>query len=868
MNIVNKLTLRHLKENKRRTVVTVLGIAVSVAMITAVFVSFASFMNFFGGAEIYSTGNWHAVVYNTDEEQQKKLNSTDELVRVGYSRSDTPGENSFKIKNANGNYSTGDIYYGDYNNLNQKVLKGFDGELPKNSNEIAVDEAYIKKNNLDWKIGDTVVFEAGTRYITEDGEKFDISGSAQPNEKFEFNKNLKCKITAVTHSNNPTKNYGIIRVLEPKETAGCDAYIELAKVTPNALNDLKDILINIGISEKDLDNGDVVSYNSEYLASKLAISKDSDTAKTMIPMVCVILFIIMIASIMLIYNAFGMSLSEKTRYLGMLASVGATKIQKKRSVYFEGLAMGAVGIPVGMAAGIIGISITLKVLGDRIVDTGMIADSASLSMKVVVSPFVVIGVVIFSLLTIFISSFIPAKKASAITPIEAIRQSKDIKIKSKKVKSSPIIRKIFGYEGELANKNLKRNGRKARVIIVSISVSVILFLSVNYFCDLFVRANISQQQVPYNVSVGIASDKYSKMCAELSENKYVEDYFCSTTDEFTFYGENAKSTKNKGITNQDFAKKDILTPTYKNLFDKTMRVFVIVIDDEDFNQICKENNIDNTQYYTQNSDSVKCLLMNDIDRKNNSTAVFNNNVIGERLYYLSDGENKNETLSDYTVCGLVDYNKDNIICNYISPGYICAFAPLSMSRYVKDSSQYLDISVVTDNHTELCQDLFKLSENDKAFQSLSVMDVDDAKQMMDTIILVLQVFVYGFIALITLVTIANIINTISTGIDLRRKEFAMLKSVGTTPKGFNKMICLESLFYGLRALIFSIPISILISYLLNIILGDASLPFQLNIPVYIGTIAVVFLLIGISMIVSFSRLKDDSVVETLKEELN
>lgn len=862
MSIVNKLTLRHLKENKRRTVVTVLGIAVSVAMITAVFVSFASFMNFFGEIEVYSSGNWHAVIYNTDEKQQSKLNSMSNLKRVGYSRSNTPGANSFRIKNTEGNYSVGDIYYGDYNNLNQVVVGDYDGELPKNSYEIAIDEAYIKKNNLDWKIGDTVVFEAGTRYVNENGEVMNVGGSKQPGEKFDFNKNLKCKITAIIHSNYPTKSYGIIRAINTGDTDGCNAYIELKRVTPNALNELKNVMRSIGVKEDDLDNGDVVSYNFEFLASKLAISKNSDTAQTMIPMVCVILFIILVASVMLIYNAFGMSLSEKTRYLGMLASVGATKAQKKRSVYFEGFVMGAAGIPIGMAAGIIGISITLQILGDKIVDSGMIVGSDSVSMRVIVSPFVVIGVVLFSLMTIFISSVIPAKKASAVTPIEAIRQSNDIKIKSKKVKSSPIIRKIFGYEGELANKNLKRNGRKARVIIVSISVSVILFLSVNYFCDLFVRANISQQQIPYNVSIGISSDKYSKLCAELSENKYVKDYFCNTTDQFLFYGENSKIKDN---TNQDFAKKDILTPTYKKLFDKIQNAFVITVDDEDFNRICKENNIDSTQFYTSSSDSVKCLLMNDLDRKDNSTAVFNNNVIGERLYYNND---ENENPADYTVTGLVKYRKNNIVYNLVPPGYICAFVPLSMSRFVTDSSQCINISVITDNHTEFCQDLYNLSDNDKAYQDMSVIDIDDSNQMIDTIVLVLQVFVYGFIALITLVTIANIINTISTGIDLRRKEFAMLKSVGTTPKGFNKMICLESLFYGLRALIFSIPISILVSYLLNVILGESSVPFQLNIPVYIATIVAVFLLIGISMIVSFSRLKDDSVVETLKEDLN
>ena len=120
-----------------------------------------------------------------------------------------------------------------------------------------------------------------------------VGGSKQPGEKFDFNKNLKCKITAIIHSNYPTKSYGIIRAINTGDTDGCNAYIELKRVTPNALNELKNVMRSIGVKEDDLDNGDVVSYNSEFLASKLAISKNSDTAQTMIPMVCVILFIML-----------------------------------------------------------------------------------------------------------------------------------------------------------------------------------------------------------------------------------------------------------------------------------------------------------------------------------------------------------------------------------------------------------------------------------------------------------------------------------------------------------------------------------------------------------------------------------------------
>ena len=131
----------------------------------------------------------------------------------------------------------------------------------------------------------------------------------------------------------------------------------------------------------------------------------------------------------------------------------------------------------------------------------------------------------------------------------------------------------------------------------------------------------------------------------------------------------------------------------------------------------------------------------------------------------------------------------------------------------------------------------------------------------------MQVFIYGFIVLITLITIANIINTISTGISLRRKEFAMLKSVGITPKGFRKMICLESFFYGERALIVAIPISLFLCYNMNARINAATIPFFVPWKTYLIVIAAVFVLVGLSMYYAMYKLRNDSIIETLKEEV-
>ncbi|MDE5670536.1 MAG: ABC transporter permease, partial [Eubacterium sp.] len=500
MNIVNKLTLRHLKENKGRTIITTLGICVSVAMITAVFVSIASFMKFYGDATIFEAGNKHVEYYALSNEQVSALKADDRIDEIGL-YTDLPEESDgFRVdSDSSSSIRVGNIYAGDETNLKQMLTSKMDGELPKNEHEIAVEQSLLEKNKLDWKIGETVTIQLGERYYEydfedENGEfvkiKEHLKGSTgTSSEEFAPAYEAQFKIVGILYNNNPTRRNGkIIRGLSSDEKkSAANATVTLKNPNYKSLDVIEDISETIGVKY----GSEQMYINKDYLQSKLAIDGESILATSIIPMGIVILVIIMIASVVLIYNSFGMSLSERTRYLGMLGSVGATKRQKKKSVYFEGAVLGLVGIPLGIIGGVIGIGVTLEIVGKKIIETGMLfgVEDSAVEFKAVVPLWAVVGVVVFSLITIFISAVIPAKKASSITPVEALRQSTEIKLKAKKVKSPKYIRKIFGYEGELAHKNLKRNGRKSRVITASIAISVILFLSVNYFCDMFTRVN-------------------------------------------------------------------------------------------------------------------------------------------------------------------------------------------------------------------------------------------------------------------------------------------------------------------------------------------------------------------------------------------
>lgn len=864
MNIVNKLTLRHLKENKGRTVVTTLGICVSVAMITAVFVAVLSFTNLFGELTYLAGGHYEASM-DVGKAQLQSIEKDERVARVGVML--RPEADSFSLdadKPSRG--TTGDFLTGDKVCLEQMITGDYEGKIPENENEIAVEQEFISKNHLDWKVGDTVKIPVGIRYFDEENGGADILyGTYTNGERFGTESVNDYKITAILHTNPATiANYYILRGYDlTANPLGEDEYVtalvQLKNVNYKSLDDIKDII----------KSNNVESYiiNDDYLEMHFAIDEDSVIVTSLLPMAAIILAIIIIASVVLIYNAFAMSISERVRYLGMLASVGATKKQKMLSVFYEGMILGLFGIPLGIGAGIAGIGITLNILGEKIISTGMIngVSSDNMKMKIVVSPYAIIGIIIVSIFTIFISSFIPAIKASRITPIDAIRQSKEVKLKAKKLKSSRLIRKIFGYEGELANKNLKRNGRKARIITASIALSVILFLSCNYFCDMLTQEFMAEMEIPYQVYASVDYDKKDEFIKEVENINGVDRYYCVNSSYNVTPKSNEKEYGWRLIDDK------YLTPTYKRLFKSSNNLFINAIDDKDFNSLCKANGIDYRDYYGENR---KALLMNNISHRTGGAAVFNESVVGVSLEDFS--------YRGLTVGALIDYDADNYVCNLNQKNSISLYVPVSQHKAMVDeqNAQYADkdelsgpiyytymLGIETRQHEEVAEKISELYDTTD-YGSTYYIDVYESMQTMNTIALVVEVLVYGFIALISLITVFNIINTISTGIALRRKEFAMLKSVGTTPKGFNKMIVLESAFYGLKALVFALPISALLSLAMNKAMGVDSVPFELNVPLYLAVIAVVFVVISMTMLYSVHKLKNDSIVETLKEDIS
>ncbi len=857
MNIIMKLTLQHLKSNLKRTIVTIFGIVASTALITAMLTGVYSAFMFTAKVTLYAEGNYHADFKNLTEEEYNKLKNDSLLEFVGVMDTDNEKTGFYIDTDTEKRFRTGNVYHGNSDNLSQMVTCEYEGRLPENAGEIAVEEEFLKDNNLLLHPGDTLSFHQGYRYGFEGGELVYYAGSYKSAEDFRVLSDETCTVTAILHHNEPTKSFDILR--------GTDAFpeenlvsITLKKADRNSVNTLRSIAAAYGLNLNEI--------NTEYLMSLFVKNIPSNPVNSIYKLLAAALVVIIIASSIMIYNAFAMSLTERIKYLGMLSGVGATGRQKKASVYYEGFTLGIIGIPLGFLFGILGCMVTLHFTGSLILNSKMlygINTSVMGHIPVKTHPVIVLAIILFSVLTIFISSFIPALKASRITAIEAIRQSSTIRLRAWKLKVLPFVKLIFGYEGELAAKNIKRNGAKGVVITVSMAVSIILLICVVYLVELFNKENSYEIEIPFQVFASASLNERERLKEDILKIAGVEKVFVAEMISFNFYPKD-KDGNEREIPNTAIRNPEFLTGDYRNLFDKTYDIWVIPVEDEDFIKICEKNGIDYTKYF---GNELRGVLLNNYTHKPSRKAVFNDKILGRKLFYdKAKGNPPAVIISDFV-------KWDKRIEEYrLSPkGSISVYVPSSVMdrEYVKNADEK-DLTCIygiqCKNHEEVYAKISDILTYD-GYTNTTASDIEDNLIIMKTLMTLIKTVMYGFIVLISLIVIANIVNTITTGVHLRRKEFAMFKSIGMTGFCFKKMLFLETFLYGLRALLFGLPVSALLCFIIYKNIHAPSSAFELNCFTYIFVSLGVFAIVGIGMLLSAGKTGNETIADVLKEDL-
>jgi putative ABC transport system permease protein len=864
MNIVNKLTLRQLMLNKKRTLVTLIGTIISAAMITAVATLGLSFIDIMIRECIHANGEWHAKFLDVKQEQLEKVQS-DSRIRTSILGRDLGYSYLEGSENNNKPY----LYVMEYDKagLTNFPIDIIEGRQPENSKELVISEAVITNARVNYKLGDIIKLSIGDRVATTET----TSQKLGQIESLIWNEDT----VAESLTEKLAKEYTIVGIIKSPDWEYTWApgytvisYLDQSALTPSEQFDVSVIFDKV--NNKLFDNAkeilpdNAIEYNNELLRY-MGVVADNSVRKMLYTLSAIIMIIIVIGSVALIYNAFAISVAERSRYLGMLASVGATKRQKRNSVFFEGAVIGLISIPIGIASGYLGLGITYIFINPLI--KGALGVTSGFQLKVY--PTSLVASLVISALTILISTYIPARKASRITAIDAIRQSTEVKIKKRQVKTSRLTRALFGIEGDLGLKNLKRNRGRYKATIFSLVISMMLFLVVTQFTQMIRQSyTMTQDGINFDITARVNGTLQEKndVVSKITSLDYIEEY--SRLDYFD------ASTWLGAEEVADYLKSDEEVGSKEETYN--YQIIVNALEEEALKEYTKKIGVDYGLF--SETEIPAAIVIDQVTFKDAAvdkyvlTKVVKTEVGKEYDLYLPS-ENDEIELGKVKVAGTTD----QLPMGIMSSGGGTAFhiivskqafdAMIDQGGDIAQEAQNTSVFFNSSKPIKLQEAIEKVQEG-VGVSKLSLYNLYLYRQREEQMMILINVFTYAFLILITAICIANIINTISTSIALRKREFAMLKSVGITPKSFRRMLNYESIFYGLKALIYGLPISLAVIYLIYDVLMD-SFEFAFMLPLTSISIVIisVFLIVGIAMLYSSHKVRKENIIDALRQEI-
>lgn len=947
MNLMKTLTLKNLKLNRKRTIVTIVGIILATALLSALVTLVSSFQYSMIEYQKQKGGDFHVKFSNvkmselSEFKNNRNIESTFETMGMGFANLDG-------CKNEDKPYAY--VMATDEAGFERGCFKLIEGRMAKNEDEIVIPRHLKTNGRIDIKVGDEITLDVGKRYDS--------------NTESVISENCAYEHEAETLTDTVTKHYKVVGIMErpgygmedysaagytfvtysdelaaidngtKSEASEADTTLTVySRYTQKALRNKDAVTADIiGVDEKlfakannssvemsaeesdrflkEMENAKYDIYMNGYLISYECVFPIDGTFKALFTVATVVALIIILTSVYCIKNSFNISITEKIRQYGMLASVGATRRQIKSSVKTEAAMLGVVGIPVGTMSGILASLILVKVVN------ALSAGWLNFALSFHTSLPALILAVIMSIATIYFSATGSARRAAKVTPLEAIRNTKEIKIKSAKLKTPAIIGRIWGIGGVISYKNIKRNNKKYRTTVTSIVICSVTFIVISYFMSMaFSRVGMSYASVDYNIGINMSCKKdldIEKFSELLSGIEGAEDYLVGAG--YYFDVDKPEYTKEYG---------EYCGQLYDDSEDVSQEFLITVLDDKSYDKYASDAGIKNAaagailvnkgtfDVYNENSskyvkkemelykykagDTIECgyNVYDDASSDDNaaegdteSSTDDNNAVEGDTESGTEDnsGYVDEETINngvrktvDVTIAGVTDkvptcYNGygNTSLLFMNQKGFESLWADGKSGNEFKPGNAIYSAYVVAENADEYQDTFEKETEENPEYSQISFYVSNLDKEMRDekSLFTLLGVFAYGLIVVIALIGITNIINTLSTGMELRSREFATLRSIGMTDKQFAGMVRLESVFISVKALVIGVPLGILISYLLCVMMNrmDDAIIYEPPYKAIILCIVVVIMLIYAIMKLSMTKLRHNNIIETIKNE--
>lgn len=946
MNLMKTLTLKNLRLNRKRTIVTIVGIILATALLSALVTLVSSFQYSMIEYQKQKGGDFHVKFSGvkmselSEFKNNRNIESTFETMGMGFAKLNG-------CKNEDKPYAY--VMATDEAGFERGCFNLIEGRMAKNEDEIVIPRHLKTNGRIDIKVGDEITLDVGKRYDSN------TEGVIWENSAYEHE--------AETLTDTVTKRYKVVGIMErpgygmedysaagytfvtysdelaaidngtKSEASEADTTLTVySRYTQKALRNKDAVTAEIiGVDEKlfekannssvemsaeesdrflkEMENAKYDIYINGFLISYECVFPIDGSFKALFTVAAVVALIIILTSVYCIKNSFNISITEKIRQYGMLASVGATRRQIKSSVKTEAAMLGVIGIPVGTMSGILASLVLVKVVN------ALSAGWLNFALSFHTSLPALILAVILSIATIYFSAIGSARRAAKVTPLEAIRNTKEIKIKSAKLKTPAIIGRIWGIGGVISYKNIKRNNKKYRTTVTSIVICSVTFIVISYFMSMaFSVVGMSYASVDFNIGINMSCKKdldIEKLSELLSGIEGAKDYLVGAG--YYFDVDKPEYTKEYG---------EYCGQLYDDSEDVSQEFLITVLDDKSYDKYASDAGIKNANtgailvnkgtfdvyneksskyvkeemelYKYKAGDTIECgyNVYDDASSDDNaaegdteSSTDDNNAVEGDTESGTEDnsGYVDEETINngvrktvDVTIAGVTDkvpigykgYGNTTLLFMN-QKGFESLWAD-GKSNELKPGHASYSAYVVAENADEYQDTFEKETEENPEYSQISFYVSNMDKQMRDekSLFTLLGVFAYGLIVVIALIGITNIINTLSTGMELRSREFATLRSIGMTDKQFAGMVRLESVFISVKALVIGVPLGILISYLLCVMMNrmDDAIIYEPPYKAIILCIVVVIMLIYAIMKLSMTKLRHNNIIETIKNE--
>lgn len=1012
MNATTNFTVKSLRANKVRTLVTIAGVALAAALLTAVLTTYVSLNDYLYRSEAHLAGTWMACVEAdgssaldekiVDAQADPQVAGTAIMRDVGFAKLTADQQNT------QGTYLAIRSIEGDVGDI--CGITPSEGRLPENDHEIMLFSTWNDYGGVN--LGDTVTFDVGQRVARlapgEEGSmsagtmtaSWGVQGEAHESEITDgtplnssmgvLEADIDGGIFNEDITNTEESTYTVVGFYDRPgyalSTAAGMVGVTAGGAAPDAFTDVFFTLNDVANTQQ-VEEAAEALFPDEHVVLHTAmlrymgVSSDSSIWATFYGLVVVLAAVIVVACVSLIFNAFNISVAERIKQFGLLSSVGASRRQLRRAVALEGAIVAVIGIPCGLLIGLAGCAATFAVLGPAI---SQLAGSGEVAFRVAVNGWVLAAASVLTFVTVLVSVWIPAKRASRTNIIDSLRAASGSRVSKRGAaraakctgasslwKARGAAGRVLGVGGMLARINRKRGTGKGRAASVSLALAIVLLMtagSLNVFLGTLTDVVTGGGEMAGEVGV------MAQLDAETPQDAGTVDGNAQAGDGDAT-GADAAATPDAAATQPAAPTTPEAVATANNeLFASQAKVFagafqdlsqvadaepvgwkmgtglyamlpeamagealvdqengmgckmadgrvgtvgsVAYLDDAAFDDYAKSLGLDPADFRDPahlraialaqgygNNGSVYQLL-NVLREPGTLEALTAATYHGEPAAGIGVGATSGEGNSEaFAFQPYLEGDDDGVewfpleeaevqtvsvevvalaeeapaIASARGEG-LQLIVPESVAAYQSFGNDapifYGYFDSADGDHGALAEELATAGSayfHDKSPYGLAFYSFNDYIEQRDSnqmIATVVNVFCLLFAVILALIAMANVFNTVTNSLILRRREFAVMKSVGLSNRQFRAMVAEECVAWCVRGLVPGVLLSLFVSFLLwQVISGSMTgLPFTLPWSYVALAAAMTVVAVGASVAYGMHRCRADNVVEALRAD--